>query len=384
MAKNIPYVVMQATDSRTAYIVIQGDISWWSEMNNSDAFTRKIDEAITAGCVNVNLYINSGGGDTHQANEMCNQLTRFKGKKIGYIGALCASAATLLACTMDEVYAMPNTLYMVHNPCLMAYGGLKEFESAKQLWQITKDNAAELYAKKTGKPLNQIIAMMDAETWFSAKSAKEYGWITDIIDAIPFGVSEDPAAILEELYKPYSEAIKEQLTSMQSKLTASVTMYSVNNQVTITTDNNNNMEGKKIAVALGLAETADENAIMAAIAGMKSQNENFATMQREQVKQYVTSMIASGKATEAERQHWESLGNASMTLLQSTAEKLTARMSASRTITPSGGTPPADEKEYKTLIELMADGEAFDRERNGKTQLYMSLYKAHYGFEPKF
>jgi ATP-dependent protease ClpP protease subunit len=98
----------------------------------------------------LNIYINSPGGDVFESRAIMAAIDRFPGKTVAHIDSLCASAATSIASLLLQTIEL----------------------------SIIKD-----YTDKTGKPDEEIIAMMDAETWMTADAAKQNGFIDNVIEA---------------------------------------------------------------------------------------------------------------------------------------------------------------------------------------------------------
>ena len=69
-----------------AEIRIVGHIGSWEA--NSEKFTNEIDQLINSGVQDLDVYINSFGGSVLEANEIINQLRRFKGTKTVQVGSI--------------------------------------------------------------------------------------------------------------------------------------------------------------------------------------------------------------------------------------------------------------------------------------------------------
>ncbi len=118
----------------TAFIRIIGEISFWK--NSSEKFTNAIDGLINAGVEEVELYINSAGGSMFEANEIANQISRFKGKKTVKLGAIAASAASYLMTYFDKVTAASNTQVMLHDSIqYLKVEHSEDFDSRKKLYE---------------------------------------------------------------------------------------------------------------------------------------------------------------------------------------------------------------------------------------------------------
>lgn len=130
----------------------------------------------------VELLINSYGGDVHAAAEMYGELKRYKGHVKSVIVGLAASAATVVALGADRVVAYPMAQMMIHNVSTFAVGDHNDMESAKQSLETADAGLRAIYTRKTGKSMDELKALMDAETWFSAQTALDAGFVDAIVE----------------------------------------------------------------------------------------------------------------------------------------------------------------------------------------------------------
>jgi len=154
----------------------------------------------------VELLINSYGGDVHAAAEMYGELKRYKGHVKSVIVGLAASAATVVALGADRVVAYPMAQMMIHNVSTFAAGDHSDMESAKQSLETADAGLRAIYTRKTGKSMDELKALMDAETWFSAQTALDAGFIDAIVEpevrdmVASSGSNEPDMTTLRDLY----------------------------------------------------------------------------------------------------------------------------------------------------------------------------------------
>jgi ATP-dependent Clp protease protease subunit len=144
-----------------------------------------VDALAAAGTKNVDLHVNSPGGDVFEARAMVSALRahQAKGHKVtAYIDGLAASAATYLALAGDEVHIADGGMFMVHNSWTLAWGNKTELRSTADLLDKIDGTISADYARKTGATVEQIAAWMDAETWFTATEAKAAGFVDSVIE----------------------------------------------------------------------------------------------------------------------------------------------------------------------------------------------------------
>ncbi len=140
----------------------------------------------------LTLRINSSGGDVFAAMNIYNKLKSYRPGVTVIIEALCASAASVIACAGRSIMAR-NGLYMLHNPSsLMEEGMYESSELEKRANALTaiEKAIADVYSQKTGKPLEEILRMMTDETWMTAVDAQMQHFI-DEIDEMDVWVRHD-------------------------------------------------------------------------------------------------------------------------------------------------------------------------------------------------
>lgn len=127
-------------------------------------------------------HISSPGGSVYGGYKGFQKL-RAAGKPIKtIIEGEAQSMATFMAMAGDEILIMDPSRFMIHNPHQEAFGDASALEeSARELRRI-EDEMAEVYAKRTGKPIATIKEMMKKETKMTAREAVEFGFCDSIID----------------------------------------------------------------------------------------------------------------------------------------------------------------------------------------------------------
>lgn len=221
-------VQMEAEDSDTAEAMLYGEIvedgpKWWkwSEEDKSAAdFDKAIKDVLKAGAKKLLLRINSPGGVCTESVAMRSILANAGFEEINIrIEGMCASAATDIATLPGAHVAIAEgSEYMIHNPWCYALGNANELEHTIDRLRNIEKMSRGFYMKRTGQAEEQIKEWMDAETWFTADQAVEYGFADEVLAAEVKG--ETPAAAcvtsrvmatMRNLYK----AVPEQIAEMQ-------------------------------------------------------------------------------------------------------------------------------------------------------------------------
>lgn len=129
----------------------------------------------------IQLTINSPGGDVFCASEIYTELKAHKGKVKSRIVGVAASAASVIAMAGD-VEMSPTAQIMIHNAWTIAMGDRNDMQGVSDFLKTVDRSIAKAYEKKTGLNESELLSLMDKETWMDAEEAKEKGFI----DAIMF------------------------------------------------------------------------------------------------------------------------------------------------------------------------------------------------------
>lgn len=131
---------------------------------------------------NVTVRINSPGGDVFDAMAIFNALQSHKSKIVTRVESLAASAASFIALAGKEVQAYQNAMFMIHEPWVLAAGNQYDLREISDILEKISGNMVDIYSQNSSVGKKEIRDMMKAETWFTAKEAKENGFIDTIID----------------------------------------------------------------------------------------------------------------------------------------------------------------------------------------------------------
>lgn len=129
----------------------------------------------------IEVEINSGGGSVFAGSEIYTAIKSYKGKKTAKIVGLAASAASVIAMAGDTVQMSPTAQMMIHNVSTWADGDYREMEHTAEVLKNANDTIANAYRLKTGKTQEELLSLMDNETWMTAEKAKELGFIDEIM-----------------------------------------------------------------------------------------------------------------------------------------------------------------------------------------------------------
>jgi ATP-dependent Clp endopeptidase proteolytic subunit ClpP len=153
--------------------------SWWNEGAVSAKKIRKILKENKNASL-IKLRVNSGGGDVIDGFAIYNLLSEHPARVEADVDALAASMASVIIMAADEVRIASNAMLMIHNPWGGVMGEANDFRRYADLLDKLRDNIADIYVAKTGIGREEILALMDAETWLDASEAKEKGFVDTV------------------------------------------------------------------------------------------------------------------------------------------------------------------------------------------------------------
>lgn len=154
---------------------------WWSDSGITAKNVRQ--ELDSAGTFNkIVLRINSPGGDAFEGIAIGNVLKSLNKPIDVYIDGIAASAASIIAMCGNTVTMAHNAMQMIHNAWAICIGEAADMQKMGDTLDKISGSIAQTYVDKTGKPLAEIKAMMDAETWMSAEDCLANGFATSIAE----------------------------------------------------------------------------------------------------------------------------------------------------------------------------------------------------------
>lgn len=148
------------------------------------------------------VEINSGGGDVFAGSEIYTALKAYAGTVEINIVGLAASAASVIA-QAGHSRISPTALFMVHNVSGYAAGDFHDMQQEAEILQTANKAVAAAYLEKTGKSMEELLGIMDAETWMDAQKAVEYGFVDEVMFAsaptLTNGIGVLPAQTIHKL-----------------------------------------------------------------------------------------------------------------------------------------------------------------------------------------
>lgn len=171
------------------YGIIAGAQSWGDEVTPTqiDAELKALGELDV-----LNVYVNSIGGSVFAGMAIFNIIKRAKAKiKNAYVDGVAGSITSVIVMACDRVYMPSNSMMVIHNPEGGMEGNAAAFrEFADRLDKIC-ESILSVYSEKTGMTNEEIIPLLDAETWMTAADAVKMGFADEMQAEVKIAASID-------------------------------------------------------------------------------------------------------------------------------------------------------------------------------------------------
>ena len=205
------FEVKNEADSDTAEMYLYGVIReayWWDEEGSciSSKGVRKKLEGLKG--KDINVHINSRGGDVFESIAICNLLKQHDGEINIYIDAMAGSGASIIATAGKTVRMFANSMQMIHKAWTIAMGNADDMRKvATDLDKVDASVKASYMSKFVGteEELGQLIA---DETHLTAEECKTFGLCTEIIQEEPEEDAAPEGSIKETLFNKYKKDVQ--------------------------------------------------------------------------------------------------------------------------------------------------------------------------------
>ncbi|AIF66945.1 Clp protease [Terribacillus saccharophilus] len=187
----IPYVVEQSNMGERSYDIysrlLKDRIIMVSEEINDSMANAIVAQLLFLAAddpeKDISLYINSPGGSISAGFSILDTIQFIKPDVQTICTGMAASfgAMLLLAGTPGKRYALPNSEIMIHQPLGGARGQAADIEITAKRIIKQRQHINQLIADFTGQPIEKVAADTDRDYFMSAKEAKDYGIIDQVL-----------------------------------------------------------------------------------------------------------------------------------------------------------------------------------------------------------
>lgn len=153
------------------------------------------------------VRINSPGGNVFEGVAIHNYLRTLKAKVTVVVDGVAASIASVVAMAGDRIEMPQNAMMMIHNPMVLAIGNATELREAADMLDQVRDSMATSYLRRVKASKEDLYAMLDAETWFTAEQAVAQGFADAVSEPVR------AAALVQFDLEKYGFKVPEQIAA---------------------------------------------------------------------------------------------------------------------------------------------------------------------------
>lgn len=212
----------EASDGQPAVLRLDGVIaaeSWWGDEVTPAMFRQELE----AHPGDIEVYINSPGGDVFAGSQIYTMLMEHKGNVTVKIEGIACSAASVIAMAGTRVLIAPTAYMMIHCASSWPYGNKHELRHEADVLDEIDKGIREAYHLKTGIRDSKLAEMMDDETWLSSRTALELGFVDGIMSRDDRVHDEDPDEDDDTQVAEPDEGDGEEEEEEENRLTALLT-----------------------------------------------------------------------------------------------------------------------------------------------------------------
>lgn len=160
-----------SNDDKWIYDWLEWDSTCPNDIKNALA-TKSKNEKLT-------VLVNSGGGSVMAGQEIYSLLSGRSDVEIK-VQSLAGSAASVIAMA-NHCEISPVAMIMIHNVSMSgASGDYHDMQKNAEILRQMNAALAGAYTAKTGRSQEEILKLMDRETWLTANQALEMGFVDGI------------------------------------------------------------------------------------------------------------------------------------------------------------------------------------------------------------
>lgn len=133
----------------------------------------------------IDVFINSPGGNVFDSLAITNILSQHPAQVHVHVDGLAASGASVIAMAGDLITMGQGATMMIHSPSTLFEGSAEEMRGMADVLDTVESGMLDIYEARTGKSRDEVLALVRAETWFTAQEAVDAGFADDMVASKP-------------------------------------------------------------------------------------------------------------------------------------------------------------------------------------------------------
>jgi len=176
----------QTAPQTSADVYVYETIGGWFGMT-ADDFVRDV---ASLDVDQIVLHLNTPGGDAMEGIAIANVLRAHRARIVVRVDGMAASTGSVIAMAGDEIIMGIGSELMVHDAWGIAVGDAADMEAYARRLHTTSNSIASTYATRAGGEIDAWRAVMQAETWYTAEEAVAAGLADRVAAADETGTAE--------------------------------------------------------------------------------------------------------------------------------------------------------------------------------------------------
>lgn len=164
-------------------VIVSNDDQWiydWLEIESTSP--SQVLKAIEEANGNeLEVYINSPGGDVYAGSEIYTALKEYPGNVTVKIVGVASSAASVIAMAGKKVMISPTAQIMIHNVSSVSIGDYRDHAHESEVLKGWNKSIANAYRLKSGLSESELLKLMNQEKWLTAQDALDMGFVDEIM-----------------------------------------------------------------------------------------------------------------------------------------------------------------------------------------------------------
>jgi ATP-dependent protease ClpP protease subunit len=158
----------------------------------------------------LNVYINSAGGDVFESIAIHNALKRHKGNVDVYIDGLAGSGASIITMAGDKIHMPKNTMMMIHKAWTIALGNADEIRKVADNLDKVDSTVKASYEDRFVGTEEELEQLISDESWLNAQECYDLGLCEEVIEEVKADDEESEEVednIKQTLLNKYSKKV---------------------------------------------------------------------------------------------------------------------------------------------------------------------------------
>ena len=203
--------VNNQTDTDTAEMYLYGTIRkayWWDDEDNCISANRVKNALADLKDKDINIHINSGGGDVFESIAICNLLKQHGGNITIIIDALAASGGSVICMAASKIIMPSNAMMMIHKAWTWTDGNADELRKVANDLDKMDNAVLASYKNRFIGTEEELRLLIKESSWLTAEECKALGFCDEILDEQqePEETQED---IKNSILNKYMNKVKE-------------------------------------------------------------------------------------------------------------------------------------------------------------------------------